>query len=168
MAKALGSEIRQRLSYALGSESPGNEMANAVDAATVVTEGVLTRVLTQTVTLTNTVKTDLSATIPAGAVIRAVQVNLATLVVGDASGDNGLIKVGLGIVGDPDAYGLTSALTKNLKITRIPAHEVLATATQIAVYAVDTDGAAVTEKFVAGGLVTVRITYDTPIALPNA
>lgn len=125
------------------------------------TEGLETVVLEETVTLTNAVKTDLATQIPAAAIILCVQGNLKTAVVGDASGDDGLVKVAVGTAADPDIYGKTTTLAKNQKINMIPAaYAVLASALTISVYAVDTNGAAVTEKFVAAAQVRVRVTYQ--------
>jgi hypothetical protein len=131
------------------------------------TEGLEVWALDEIVTLTNAVKTALAATIPAGAVIICAQANIKVAVTGDASGDNGLVKIGIGIDADPDKYGLSAVLTKNAKIDKIPAHAVLSGAETVGVYAVDTAGAAVTEKFVAGGEVRVRFTYHLPNSLDN-
>lgn len=125
-----------------------------------LTEGLELQVIDETVTLTNAASTNLTNTVPSGAVIIGAQANLQTAVTGDGSGDNGLVKVGIGKASDPDHYGKTSGLTKNLKCGALIAdYAVLSSAEQIAVYAVDTDGAAVTEKFTAGGTVRVRVYY---------
>jgi len=123
-------------------------------------EGVRIRVIDETVTLTAAVKTDLTTQLPATSVVLAVQGNLQTTVVGDGTGDNGLTKIGIGTAADPDIYGLSADLVKNTKITGVPAaYAVIAAATTWSVYAVDNAGAAVTEKFVAGSTVRVRIVY---------
>lgn len=142
------------------------EVAQRFGATT--TEGLETRVLEETVTLTNAVQTDLTNTIPAGAVILSVQSNLDTLVAGDASGDDLGVKVGIGVTADPDKYGLSSALTKNLKTDKIPDWAVLASAEQITVKLAQTDGSAATEKFVAGGIVRVRVVYLATNSLDDA
>jgi hypothetical protein len=125
-------------------------------------------IIDEVVTLTNAVKTDLATQVPAGAVITSVCVNAQTLIVGDASGDDLLAKVGIGITGTVAKYGNLAALTKNTKSTVTPTHAVLASAETIGVYAVKTDTTAATEKFVAGGKVRVRITYMKANALPDA
>jgi hypothetical protein len=134
-----------------------------------LTEGLELCVIDETVTLTNAASTNITNTVPGGAVILGAQGNLQTAVAGDASGDNGLVKIGIGNSGDPDAYGKSSGLTKNLKIDgMIAAWAKLGSAEQIAVYAVDTNGAAVSEKFVAGATVRVRVYYLQLNSLDNA
>lgn len=130
--------------------------------------GVKTVVIDEVVVLTNAVETNLSVTVPAKSVIRYVQANLDTLIVGDASGDNLGAKVGIGVTADPDKYGITADLVKNTKINNVPTAALLAAAETVTVKFAKTDGSAATEKFVAGGRVRVRITYDTLVALPDA
>lgn len=132
------------------------------------TEGAEIRVIDETVTLTNAASTDLTNVVPAGAVILSAQANLETLVVGDASGDDGLVKVGLGTSGDPDKYGLTADLTKNAKIDTVPDWAVLASSEQLGLYAVDTSGDAVTEKYVGGETVRVRVVFLALNSLDDA
>jgi len=169
---ALSSVARQKMQVALANADAALELADAVDAATVGIESladVSYNAIEATVTLTNAVKTDLATQIPAGAKVTSVHVNLDTLVVGDASGDNLLATVGLGIVGTVGKYGATAALTKNSKITKIPSPAVLAAAETVSLYAIKADGTtAATEKFVAGSTVSVKICYELPIALPDA
>ncbi len=133
-----------------------------------ITEGTEIRVIDEVVTLTAAVKTALTNTVPSGAVIVSVQANNNSLVVGDGTGDDGLIKVGIGIDADPNKYGMSADLVKNHKTNTLPAHAVLSGAETIGVYAVDTAGDAVTEKFVAGGLVRVRIVFFALASLDNA
>ncbi len=132
------------------------------------TEGLEVKVIDEIVSLTNAAATDLTQDVPAGAVILSVQANLNTAITGDASGDDGLTKVGIGIAADPDKYGKTSALTKNAKVDTLPDWAVLSGAEDIKVYAVDNAGDAVTEKFVAAGLVRVRIVYLAANSLDDA
>lgn len=132
------------------------------------TEGTEITALDEDVTLTNAAATNLTNTVPSGAVILSVQANLETTVVGDASGDNGMIKVGIGTSGDPDKYGLSADLVKNTKVNTIPDWAVLSGAEQIAVNSVDTGGTAATEKFVGGEIVRVRVVYLTLNSLDNA
>ena len=131
-------------------------------------EGTQVMVVDEIVTLTNAVETNLAHTVPAGAVILSVQGNLETLVVGDASGDNLCAKVGIGVTADPDKYGISAALTANLKINTLPDWAVLGSAETVTVKAAKTDGSACTEKFVAGGKVRVRIVYLKLTSLANA
>jgi len=123
------------------------------------TEGFEVKVIDEVVTLTNAVECDLTETVPDGAVILSVQANNDTLVEGDATGDDGLTKVGIGVTGDPDKYGLSADLVQNTKTNTLPAYAVLSGAETVTVKAADNAGAAVSEKFVAGGKVRVRIVY---------
>lgn len=132
------------------------------------TEGWEIKVIDEDVTLTNAVAEDLTEDIPTGAVILSVQANLETLIAGDTTGDDGLTKVGIGISSDPDKYGKTAALTQNSKVDTIPDWAVLASPEDIQVYAVDNSGTAVTEKFVAAGVVRVRIVYAVCNSLDDA
>jgi hypothetical protein len=132
------------------------------------TEGLEVRVIDEVVTLTNDVATDLTEDIPIGAVILSAQANLDTAVVGDASGDNLLAKVGVGVAADPDKYGKTSVLTQNAKVDTLPDWAVLSGAEDIQLFACKTDGSACTEKFVGGESVRVRIVYIACNSLDNA
>ena len=132
------------------------------------TENLDVKVLDEIVTTTNAVENNLTNTVPAGAVILSVQGNLQTLIEGDGSGDDLGVKVGIGITADPDKYGITSALTKNLKIDTIPDWAVLSAEETVCVKLAKTAGAAATEKFVAGGKVRVRIIYAVLNSLDDA
>lgn len=152
-----------RLVFALGSENAANDIFSLVNALPDVV------VIDEVVTLTNAVETNLSKTIPAGAVITCVQANLNTAVDGDGSGDDLGVKVGIGITATPNKYGLTSGLTKNLKVDFIPTFTRLSSTEQICVKLAKTDGTAATEKFAAGGKVRVRVAYFVVSrSLPNA
>lgn len=124
-------------------------------------DGTRISVIDEVVTLTNAVETNLTSTVPAGAVILSTQVVLHTAVTGDASGDDLLAKVGVGVTADPDKYAITPALTANSKHSKIPTWAVLGAEETVTVKAAKTDGSACTEKFVGGGLVRVRIVYLT-------
>jgi hypothetical protein len=154
-------ELHRLLFELFNSDTFAAELCNALDAMSLV-------VVDEVITLTNAVETNLTATVPSGAVILNVQGNLQTLIVGDASGDNGMVKVGIGTTADPDKYGKFSALTKNLKVNTIPDWAVLSGAETVTIKATDTDGVAVTEKFVAGGKVRVRIVYAALTSLADA
>lgn len=159
----LSPNSRRQLGIALVKNAPAQEVADILDGLPNV------KTIDEVLTLTNAVKKDLSAAVPAGAVITSIAVNLQTAVTGDASGDDLFAKIGVGITGNVAKYGAVATLTKNSKLTKIPAHAVLGSAETIGVYAVKTDGStAATEKFTAGGKVRVRITYETPYALPDA
>lgn len=119
-------------------------------------EGYRFRVLDETIDLTSLAALfkDLTSSIPSGAVILSVQVNLEALV--EAGGTS--VKIGVGPSGDPDKYGLTSAFTKNLKINTIPTHVVLGSSEQLRVNAVTTAGAA-GDTNISAGSVRVRVLY---------
>ena len=133
------------------------------------TEGYEIKVYDEILTLTNAVTLDTGCVIAAGDVILSVQGNLNTAVTGDASGDNLLAKIGIGISGgDEDAYAGFAALALNTKADAIPDFAVNSGET-LAIFAMKTDGTtACTEKFVAGGLVRVRVVYATQNSLDNA
>jgi len=165
---ALSSGTKMSLRNALASNPAYEDLTADLAAIAKLPDGMVVNVLEEQVTLTNAVEDNLSTTIPANAIILSVAANLDTLVVGDASGDNGLVKVGIGVTADPDKYGLTPDLLKNSKSTWAITPTRLTAAEQITVKAANTSGVAVTEKFVAGGKVTVRVVYLTATALPNA
>jgi hypothetical protein len=156
------------LSGALTNKAGVATAAVALRLGQTATEGLELKVIDEDVTLTNAVAKDLTDDIPSGAVILSVQANLETAITGDGTGDDLLAKVGIGVVADPDKYGKTSALTKNLKVDTIPNWAVLSGAEDIQVYACQTDGSACTEKFVAAGVVRVRIVYLTCNSLDDA
>jgi hypothetical protein len=158
----------------LGATGAITLSGGAAAAATVLrlgdtaTEGLEVKVIDEIVTTTNAVETNLTNTVPSGAVILSVQANLNSVIAGDASGDNLGVKVGIGVTATPDKYGITSGLTKNLKVDTLPDWAVLGGAETICVKLAKTDGAAATEKFVAGGFVRVRIVYLTTNSLDDA
>ena len=145
------------LSGALSSTVGAAAAAVALRLGASATEGMEVKVIDETVELTNAVETDLTETVPAGAVILCAQVNLEALITGDGSGDDGLVKVGLGITADPDKYGKTADLTKNAKIDTIPDWTVLAAEETVTIKGCDAAGAAVTEKFTGGTGQDVRV-----------
>lgn len=181
---SISARTKSMLENGLADSSAADELVGQLDAPVITgrsatgavvervgattTEGLTKKVMDVTVTLTNAASTALATALPAGAVILSVQANLEEAVVGDGSGDNGLTKVGIGVSGDPDAYGLSAALTANTKIDKIPSWAALAASTTLGVYACDNAGAAVTEKFVAGSTVRVVVTYYELDSLDNA
>ena len=157
-----------QLRTALATNAAAAEVRTLLNELDLLLDSVDVVVNEQTITLTNAVNVDLAATIPAGAILLSAAMNLDTLIAGDASGDNLLAKVGLGTNADPDAYGITASLVKNVKSTRMLTPTYLASATTLQVGGVKTDGSAATEKFVAGGIVSVKVTYLVARALPDA
>ena len=135
-----------------------------------ITEGLEIKVYDETITLTNAVTEDTNCVLPAGAVLLSVQGNLETLIEGDASGDDLLADIGLGISGgDVDAYAEFGALTLDSKADSIPDWAVLAAETTVAIFGLKADGnTAATEKFVAGGEVRVRVVYAVTNSLDDA
>jgi len=155
----------------------GNTMTAGAAAAAVAmrfgasaTEGLEVKVIDETVELTNAVETDLTSTLPAGAVVLCAQVNLEAAITGDGTGDDGLVKIGLGITADPDQYGKTADLAQNTKIDTIPDWAVIAAEETVTIKGCDAAGAAVTEKFTGGTGqdVRVRIVYIVPNSLDDA
>lgn len=105
-----------------------------------------------------------SLVLPAGSVILSVQANVEAALTGGST----TVKVGLGLnASDPDKYGLSSALTKNAKISTMPAYAVLAGATTIDVCACAANGAAGDTALTVGS-VRVRIVYAYLENLANA
>jgi hypothetical protein len=163
-----------------GKVTVGEEIQLTAGAATAAvalrlgdtaTEGLEIKVYDGLTSLTNAVSTDTACVIPAGAVILSVQGNLAKAVTGDASGDDLLAKIGIGISGgDEDAYAEFAALTKNTKANGIPDWAVLAAETTIAIFALKADGnTACTEKFTANAdAVRVRVVYAVCNSLDDA
>lgn len=156
------------LRTALGNRAANLEILTLLNELDIVADAVDVVKIEQTVTLTNAVKADLSTQLPAGAVVLAAASRIDTAVTGDGTGDDGLTKIGIGTAANPDLYGLSSALTAGIKTSLLPDWAVIGSATTVSVYAVDDAGDAVTEKFVAGGVVTVRIVYIAPKSLPDA
>ncbi len=126
-------------------------------------EGYTIVVLDETLSGLSAISTDISQDIPDGAVYLCVQGNIETLVV--AGGTS--VKVGIGPVGDPDKYGITSAFTKNLKIDTIPAHAVLSGAEDLQVNMCATGGG-IGDTVARAGAVRVRIVYAVPNSLEDA
>jgi hypothetical protein len=126
-----------------------------------VNEGWEIRVHEEDVELDGSASNDLSAAIPDGAVILASQGNLKTTVVATTA-----VKVGIGISGNPDLYGLSADLVKNTKIDSIPDYAVLSGDEDIGVYAADTNGGAA--GTLDTGTVRVRIVYAALTSLEDA
>ena len=156
------------LRVALANDAAYQELKTILEESEVLHDSVDIVRVTETVTLTNAAFTNLTNTLPAGAGLLSAKMRLNTLVDGDASGDNGLVAVGLGTAGDPDAYGLTASLLANQKTARITSPASAATATTLRINACAANGSIVTEKFVAGATVFVELVYLVPKALPNA
>lgn len=102
--------------------------------------------------------------VPAGAVILSAQANVQTALTGGST----TVKVGLGLnASDPDKYGLSSALTKNAKISTIPDWAVLAAPEAIDVCSCASNGAAGDTALTVGS-VRVRVVYLAVADLVNA
>jgi hypothetical protein len=158
----LPDDLNRRLESALGNASVAEYLINLLNAMPEF------RVIDEVVTLTNAVETNLSVVVPAGSVITFVQANLDTTVVGDASGDDLGVKVGIGVTADPDKYGITASLVQNQKVDWVPTFTRLASDEQICVKLAKTDGSAATEKFVSGSRVRVKVGYMRPVtSLPS-
>jgi hypothetical protein len=126
------------------------------------TEGLETRVVDKTVAL-GAIAGVAVFTVPAGAVIRSVQANVAAL--GVAGGD--VAAVGIGIDADPNLYGATATLAKNAKSNLMVAPAVLSAPAVIEAYPCTAGGDIGNTPF-SSGSVRVRIVYDVLASLDNA
>jgi len=106
----------------------------------------------------------LTSEIPAGAVIESVSANIEELAV--AGGTSAKVGIGASAV-DPDKYGLTASLLKNIKVGTILVDAVLGAALQLDVCACTAAGALGDSNFTAGK-VRVRIVYKQIVALADA
>ncbi len=127
------------------------------------TEGYEIKVVDETLSGLSAISTDLTADIPDGAYILSVQANIETAVV--AGGTS--VKVGIGPIGDPDKYGITSAFTKNLKIDTIPAHAILSGSEDVQIHMCATGGG-IGDAAASAGAVRVRMVYALPNSLADA
>lgn len=144
-----------------------------VDAASVVLglgavagEGLALKVIEETISFAGNAALYKAMTtpIPAGSVIVAVQANIQAALTGGGT----TVKLGLGPnASDPDKYGKTSALTKNLKIDTMPTWAQLASNEAIDLCACATAGGAGDTALTVGS-VRVRIAYLQPRSLANA
>lgn len=141
---------------------------NALVVGDAAASGLALVVQEVTTVLTNAVALDTTIVLPTPAWVLSVQARLDDLIVGDASGDDLLARVGIGVSGgDEDAFGDTTDLTKNQKVTTLL--NTSQAGVTIAIFGLKADGAtACTEKFVAGTSVTTRVVYWTLAALANA
>lgn len=159
----LSPNARRRLLSAVQHKAAADELAREIE------QGVDYVVLEERLTLTNAVSRSMTGVVPAGAVILSVKANAETLIVGDGTGDNAADRWAIGITGSVAKYGAAASLLKNQKVTRIPAHAVLAAAETLGVYAVASNGTtAATEKFVAGGIILLQVCYIMPVPLRDA
>lgn len=126
------------------------------------TEGLEVFVVDTTITLGSTSGVSI-AEIPANAVLKSVQANVATA----ATAGGTSVKIGIGIASDPDSYGLSSALTQDLKIDTMVSPVVNAAAIPILAYPCATSGAIGDTAFSAGTL-RVRIVYEQLNSLGDA
>ena len=158
---------------AVAEELPTRTAGSAAGAVALrfgasATEGLEITVIDEVVDMLTTPAAawDLTSDIPAGAVILSVQANLQDVISAVTA-----VKVGIGVVSDPDKYGKTANLLQNSKVNTIPDWAVLSGTEDIQIYAVDTDGAAA--GTIGGGAtgtdeVRVRIVYATLNSLDNA
>lgn len=173
---ALSDYLRWLLAVALTHNDAADQLADVIDANTASVaeldqelDAIDIVTIEATVDVTNAVSTAIATQVPAGAVITAVQSRIDETVVGDASGDNLLAKIGIGTASDPDLFGLSADLVAGTKTAVLPDYAVQASALTVSVYACKTDGSACTEKFEAGsGQVVVVITYRKAKDLPDA
>ncbi len=140
---------------------------SALGFGATATEGMQLYVQDETLTIAAdnvALFTPMTTAIPSGAVILSIQSNITTALTGGGT----TVKAGIGLHGsDPDAYGLSAALTKNSKTNLMLAYAALAGATTIDVCACATDGAAGDTALTAGA-VRVRVAYLANLSLDNA
>lgn len=107
---------------------------------------------------------ELAYLFPANAVIVSAQANIEAALTGGGT----TAKVGLGTEADPDAYGKTSALTKNAKIDTQPdAAAGFAAPTALRLSSCAADGSAGDTALTVGS-VRVRIVYRALVSLADA
>lgn len=143
----------------------GDEVGNfVISTGATKAEGLALKVIDETVDFaaqTAAKYAPLTTAVPAKSVILSIQANVEQLLVAGGT----TVDFALGINdGDVDAYGLSDGLTKNTKITTLPDYAVNASAVQIDVCGVVTDGSALGSANVTAGKVRVRIAY---LALSN-
>jgi hypothetical protein len=165
---SLNEGTKSSLRVALANDSAYQQVKDVLQESLTLFDSVDVVQVTETVTLTNAVFTNLTNTLPAGAGLLSTKMRLNALVVGDETGDNGLTKVGLGTAASASLYGLTDSLLANQKTARMISPASVVTATTLRINACANNGAAVTEKFVAGTSVEVELVYLVPKALPDA
>lgn len=154
--------LHQTLTEALTISKSGATGAAAFRLGGSVNEGWELRVHEEDVVIPSAVASvDLSANVPAGAVILASQANLQTTVVATTA-----VKVGIGTDADPDKYGLSADLVKNTKINFIPAYAVLSGAEDVKLHACATGGTAA--GTINSGTVRVRLVYAALTSLEDA
>lgn len=128
------------------------------------TEGLETLVFENTIS-PNAVETAVF-TVPAGAVILAVQANVETALTGGGT----TVTFALGTTGDPDKYGYpgSDTLAQNAKIDTIPDWAVLSSAEAIVLTGAATGGTADGDTALTVGSVRVRIVYEALNSLDDA
>jgi hypothetical protein len=107
---------------------------------------------------------ELTYTFPVSTVFMSVQACIVSALTGGGT----TVKVGIGPSSDPDAYGLSSALTKNIKIDTIPdAAAGQATTLVLRLNSCASNGAAGDTALTVGS-VRVRICYRALVSLTDA
>jgi len=134
------------------------------------TEGMKTMIIDETLSPA-AVETNLSATIPVGAVVRYV----GACVMSSLTGGGTTATWGVGTAGDGDKYGtagfgdtVADALTKNSKSRCCPTPTTLAAAEQICVTGCATGGTSDGNTALTVGTIRVVVIYDAPLALTSA
>jgi len=105
---------------------------------------------------------NLSDVVPSGAVIVGCQLRLET----EVTGAGGAARVGLGVAGNANKYGMTTGLTSGLTIDKIPNWKVLTAPEDVRVYALGAGGGASGTIGGAGEGLKVRVTYVTLVPIP--
>ncbi len=130
-----------------------------------LTEGYETFVVDETLLALAAISTDLTADVPAGAVILSVQGNVDAAITGGGTSVN----VCIGTTGNPDLRSPTvGALTLDAKIDHIPAYASLASAEDLQVHMCTAAGAIGDTAASGGGAFRVRIVYANTNSLDDA
>lgn len=147
----------------LSNETDGT----ALQLGSTVTEGICLKVLEESVDLTGAgaAYKAMSSAIPTNSIILSAQANIASTVTAGGT----TVKIALGLhAGDVDKYGITTDLTQNQKIDTMATPTVLSGSEQIDVCGVTSDGSALGDSNLTGGMVRVRIVYQTLLSLDDA
>jgi hypothetical protein len=147
----------------------GSGTAGTASACAAITAGMITYVMTETLS-PSAVETNMTNTVPAGSLIRAVIANCETALTGGGT----TVTWSVGTVADPDKYGSAGyptqadSLAQNSKSNWIGAQQITTTAETITLTGTATGGDADGNTALTNGSVKIMVIYDTYDAIPNA
>lgn len=107
---------------------------------------------------------ELTYTFPESTVFMSMQANIESALTGGGT----TVKLGLGTASDPDVYGLSSALTKNIKINTIPDAAAGQASTLVIRLSSCASNGAAGDTALTVGSVRVRIVYRALVSLTDA